>query len=163
MIPAAQCFPGYMDEKHPEISRHCFIKICLCTEALCRGGTALFAVAHLTSTPATRSPEWRLSVTLYQLPHATNTPSASPLFVCVLTVPILPPLLSEDCFSPFLAASLTLLPSVALSSRFYTPSPSSLASFCSNWLSLKLSSHILLSPPQSLSWLFLPIPRFMIR
>lgn len=35
---------------------------------------ALFAVAHLTSTLATRSPEWCLSVTLYQLPTCHRHP-----------------------------------------------------------------------------------------
>lgn len=71
-------------------------------------------MAHLTSTPATRSPEWRLSVTLYQLPTCHRHPLCfTPL--CVLS------LCSHLCllFSLRVASLLPLLP----------PCPPSLFSF----------------------------------
>lgn len=56
--------------------------------AASRKEAALFAVAHLTSTLVTLSPhrdacQWHFISCL----HATNTPSASPLFVCSILLP----------------------------------------------------------------------------
>lgn len=79
---------------------------------------------------------------------------------------VLPPLLSQDCFSPFLLSpSLTLLPSVFFFSSFpclhffSASSSSSLMSFYSNWLSFKnspppISSSLHLTPYPSFSFLF---------
>lgn len=119
-------------------------------EAVCRGGAALFAVAHLTSTLATRSPEWRLSVTLYQLPTCHQHSPTSPL--CVLSLCSHPA--SSSFWGLLLSLSCSLFDSLALCLFFFLfpHSLSLLASLYSDWLVLKLSSYLtLLSPPHFLS------------
>lgn len=103
---------------------------------MCEGRAALFAVALLSGTPATGSPEWRLSVTLYQLPTCHRHPDASPLFVCLLTAPISAshPLPSP----PRVASLLPSLPRLHFSTPSYIP-----------WLQLAFLNTLLLSVPFS--------------
>lgn len=107
---------------------------------MCDGRAALFAVALVSGTPATGSPEWRLSVTLYQLPTRQCFTSLCELphcsHLCLLSLPpSLPP------SRPRVASLLLSLPSCPCL-HFSTPS-------YILWLQLAFLNTLLLSAPFS--------------
>lgn len=114
---------------------------------MCDGRATLFAVALVSGTPATGSPEWRLSVTLYQLPTRRCFTSLCVLphcsHLCLLS---LPPFLPS---SPQRVASLLLsLPSrpcLHFSTPSYIP-----------WLQLAFLNTLLHSAPSPLTSLLIP-------
>lgn len=132
---------------------------------------ALFAVAHLTSTLATLSPEWCLSVTHYQLPTCHQQPLCFPT-LCMLSLYSYSYVLSCCLFSLrivsvlfcSLSPSLTLLaPSLFLSmSTLLPPPPLHPPPIYSNWFSLKNLLFLLPYPLLPTLLLILAFPSYSL-